>query len=460
MLYHNRAFFRWRCPRSVPIPSILYVRVRLVLEYFGPRLDETTNAPLFNAKAWTSASNLLTDILDGLASDPPGVVLYLPVLDADGNPKVDHRGLPLFWNHRGTTATENAHKTLNATSRGHVAGVRGSVASHRMRRRRNNGSTSEMHRAHYPRLGHFDTQAAEKLQSLVWSNHGIDLYPGLPSITEYSDTLERFDCVPLHSEQLGAAVTAIVGRLQLDDDEQQLVDDGKKTRLQVVQARMSEELTTVAAWIGLPLPFVPVHTRAERSLFSRFMTSSDEPDYDEMALRWCGSVDARDILPKLPNHLRTYYNVWARNKRARDASERAKKGVDALKALNETTKALVAACLGELADAPVAATANQQLRPAPEQARAPSMIPQVVGGVVVGPQAAVLAQAAGSDERKGKGRSEDKKKRGSRHCKLCGRPSKGAAETYHGGTTRPDLLEKNGIDPSCQWLHPDGKSKK
>ena len=50
-------------------------------------------------------------------------------------------------------------------------------------------------------------------------------------------------------------------------------------------------------------------------------------------------------VPKLPNHLRTYYNVWARNKRARDASERAKKGVDALKALNETTKALVAACL-------------------------------------------------------------------------------------------------------------------
>ena len=44
-------------------------------------------------------------------------------------------------------------------------------------------------------------------------------------------------------------------------------------------------------------------------------------------------------VPKLPNHLRTYYNVWARNKRARDASERAKKGVDALKALNETTKA-------------------------------------------------------------------------------------------------------------------------
>ena len=118
-------------------------------------------------------------------------------------------------------------------------------------------------------------------------------------------------------------------------------------------------------------------------------------------------------VPKLPNHLRTYYNVWARNKRARDASERAKKGVDALKALNETTKALVAACLGELADAPVAATANQQLRPAPEQARAPSMIPQVVGGVVVGPQGAVLAQAAGSDERKGKGRSEEKKKRGS-----------------------------------------------
>ena len=77
-------------------------------------------------------------------------------------------------------------------------------------------------------------------------------------------------------------------------------------------------------------------------------------------------------------------------------------------------------------------------------------------------QAKVAAEkvVAGGDERKGNGRSEDKKKRNSRHCRRCGRPYKGAAETCHGGTTRPDLLKKNGIDPSCQWLHPDGKSKK
>lgn len=60
-------------------------------------------------------------------------------------------------------------------------------------------------------------------------------------------------------------------------------------------------------------------------------------DFDEhkMALKWCERVDGDTIFPKLPVHLRTYYEKWERNERIREAVDKAKSATDKLKELNE-----------------------------------------------------------------------------------------------------------------------------
>ena len=40
-------------------------------------------------------------------------------------------------------------------------------------------------------------------------NHGVELLPGLPDATEYIDTAEWLDMVPLHDTELGKAVEGI-----------------------------------------------------------------------------------------------------------------------------------------------------------------------------------------------------------------------------------------------------------
>ena len=91
----------------------------------------------------------------------------------------------------------------------------------------------------------------------------------------------------------------------------------------------------------LPLPLVPVHTRAERRLFNKMMGKTTEavPNFKQMALTWCSSVDGRDVYPKHETHLRLYFAQWERNSRARKATEQAAKGVAALKKFNAASPA-------------------------------------------------------------------------------------------------------------------------
>ena len=106
-------YFRERVPRYAPRGLLLHARVKAVFETFGDLKDLETGLPLFNQRAWDTATNILSEIGDGHGSDPPGVSFYTNKLDPrTGRPMVDADGLFLYKSLRGTNAVERFHRKL------------------------------------------------------------------------------------------------------------------------------------------------------------------------------------------------------------------------------------------------------------------------------------------------------------------------------------------------------------
>ena len=116
-----------RCKRVVPPPEELYPAVKEVYTNYGSLLDSATNKPLFNARAWKDASNVLKAIKAGLLSDPPGIALYYQI-GVDKN----HGNLPLYRCARGTNSAEGG---VHHSGRRHlpISGVSACHASARLR---------------------------------------------------------------------------------------------------------------------------------------------------------------------------------------------------------------------------------------------------------------------------------------------------------------------------------------
>jgi hypothetical protein len=63
---------------------------------------------------------------------------------------------------------------------------------------------------------------------------------------------------------------------------------------------------------GTQLPYLPVHTRKEKALFSRLATEGLK-DWDEVARKWSASVDGVLVFPKIPAQLRIYFKKWEKS---------------------------------------------------------------------------------------------------------------------------------------------------
>ena len=193
--------------------------------------------------------NVLEDILDGLASDPPGHVSRLTSLCScpcrisipqhyvnthvynvisnytsascqlptrlavslninlsDPRPRMiaqqfyfertDSRGKPLRgeWGeqlidcNRGTNDTENTHRQIITTFGTWCTGVSMSDPLMAERRHRQNSAVSELRRLGFPKLGHVDTWLIDKLQILVFENHGLEVYPNWSNTGDFLET--------------------------------------------------------------------------------------------------------------------------------------------------------------------------------------------------------------------------------------------------------------------------------
>jgi hypothetical protein len=151
--------------------------------------------PLFNARAWRKANNVLKEILLGYYSDPPGFSFYTNRLDKQGEPMVDQFRLALLNCNRGTNDVEAIHKQLVALYGTWCTGVEMSDALLSDRRHRYNQKINERKRLGFPKFGRYDTWKIDALQLLVERNHDVLLYPEWSNASDYKETAESFGTV-------------------------------------------------------------------------------------------------------------------------------------------------------------------------------------------------------------------------------------------------------------------------
>jgi len=412
-MYFDMQYFRARVPRVILAPSKLYRRVRAVFELYGNKVDAKSKAPLFNQRAWGRAKNVLSDILAGLVSDPPGFTFYTRKLDVQGRPAADTDGIPLIECLRGTNRTESFHKQFIETFGGWSTGVEMADYLLAERRHRHNKHASERRRLGFPKIGHSDTWLIDELQLLVERNHGVLLYPDWSNTSDYQTTPESFGTVSLHSPALGAAI-------------QQIDVDWSLVKLTPDQKYLCSAMNT-------KLPLLPVHGFAEHKVFEQLILKMQSPiNFDTMAIDWCSSINGVDVFPKLSVYLRTFHHQWLRNQRVRVAVEKAASGEAKLQALNvKTMTDHVTAQRGSLA--PPLSMLPAAVAAAP-QWRVPVAIPGVmsqpvlpvmplppmkVAGMTIGRFASPNMATPVSNKRKPGSRGPCKTKRKPPTCRRC-----------------------------------------
>ncbi len=110
--YFDISWFCERVPRRVLLPSKLYPRVRVVYELYKSKVDSKTKMPLFGKTVWIKAKNVLKDIIEGYASNPPGYSFYTQCPDNKGELAFDSLGIALINCNHGTNDTECVHKQI------------------------------------------------------------------------------------------------------------------------------------------------------------------------------------------------------------------------------------------------------------------------------------------------------------------------------------------------------------
>ena len=317
--YFNKRLFCDCVDRHCPAPSILYWRVRAVFVAYGNIIDSKSKEPLFNARAWQKADNLLKEILEGYYSDPPGINLYTTRLRSDGSVMRNKYGMEMIECSRGTNRTEGYHKNITTTFGTWNAGIEMSDCLLREKRNQHNHNVAVARRPGYPKTGHSDTWLDEEYQGLVEKNHGVHIYPGLCNTSDYKQTNESFDTIPLQTKRLNDAVTARFNKL------------GK------LNLPLTPDQRYLCKAMGSHLPFLPFSGEKEFKAYAKFVNESDYPKDDcEAAIQWCEKyVDGIDILPKLPSHLRIHRDRWDRNQWVKECVERISATNARLDELNE-----------------------------------------------------------------------------------------------------------------------------
>jgi hypothetical protein len=254
-----------------------------VYALFGEQIDSQTKQPLFNVAGWKKAKNVLGEIIEGYASDPPGLDLYHYKLDSAGNPKYNSIGMPLLHCLRGTNITECHHKQMLMSIGTWATGIEMSDAIRTEHRHRYNHRMCINRRAGYPSFGHYDTWMMDALQKLVFENHNTLLYPNWSSTLDIAATEEEFGTTPLHDSDLTKKI------------QERTFDRNILT---------AEELY-LADCQGVQIPFTPVTKTAEKQLFTQLMSDTPgAPDFERIAMAFAEKADGKTIMPKHPVYLR------------------------------------------------------------------------------------------------------------------------------------------------------------
>ena len=156
VMVFNFRYIALRVKRIIPPPKLLHSCVKAVFDFFGLKLDPTTNQALFNEKAWKKSKLVLESILKGSFSDPIGMNWYVPKTDDYGKPMKDKDGLTLYCSLRGTSIAESMHQNLTRSFGHTISGPENSDCLLALIRHAHNWSASERNRPDFPLVGHYD----------------------------------------------------------------------------------------------------------------------------------------------------------------------------------------------------------------------------------------------------------------------------------------------------------------
>ena len=468
-MYFNSKFFRACVPRRMLPPKQLYWRVRAVFVTYGGKRDAKSNKPLFNDRAWTKANNILTEILAGYYSDPPGYSFYSIKTKPNGEADTNKYGMVLYDCDRSTSGTEAKHKQYVGVVGTWNMGVEMSDCVMGEHRHRSNHRQAERRRQGFPKIGHSDTWLVDGIQNLVLVNHGTLLYPNWSNASDFRDTEESFGTVALHNRPLQDAVETAYKRIQ--EKEEAAIKEAvrnnadeekrKKAIAAIPRMKLTSDQKYIADAMGVPMPFLPFHGEKEHKERARFLLDPTTPkDDDARAVAWCKLLDGIDIMPKLPVHFRNAAKQVERNERVKSAVRKARDASALLSALNSATLQPTEAEVNESASANDGTAAPAQivtqsegwalprqhrsLQPPAPAARA-EVPNQVVGGTNIGQSNSHLPQVL----RKQGQRGSDATQRAPRTCKSCKKGGGNMFATCPGRTSR-------GV---CQYYNKDGQPK-
>jgi hypothetical protein len=130
-------------------------------------------------------------------------------INHNSGPKKNAYGLTLLDCNRGKNDAEAKHTQSVALYRTRCMGVEMSDALLSEIYHWGNIRVNERKTLGYPQIGYYDTWKIDLLQLLVDKKHGDLLYPYWSNASDLKETLESFDTIALHSEELHEALLQV-----------------------------------------------------------------------------------------------------------------------------------------------------------------------------------------------------------------------------------------------------------
>ena len=294
--------------RRVPLPDILYYRMKSVFDFFKDKKDSTTGVKLFNEKNKLKFNNMILTVKRGYASDPPHMSMYVRKTDMYGRYIVDCDGLYLYRSLRGTSNLESLHQYLT-TSFGHtVAGPWYSDILLTIVRHQYNWRMSRKNRPNFPQLMHYEGGLLDRINTLYEALFGYPKHRYWKSFNESLPVLSAYGIVGVNAQTASVV-------MPLEHEVKHL----RKNRMLYYLGSRQKSI----------LPFLPIRGVNERQLVHAKLNElvqnkqslSNISVFENLQNNWNAyevSVE-RKIYPKLACHFIRYVKSWRKNQDRRDA---------------------------------------------------------------------------------------------------------------------------------------------
>jgi hypothetical protein len=269
-------FISKRIRRVIPPPVQLRDRIMDVYNLFKDKVDSSGQS-LFNKANEKIMRNLLFHVDKGCYSDPPGSLelLYEKI-------GIDKGGFTLWRSLRGTNCVESLHQKIISCFSSSDASPSLADSLLAVLRHRVNSRAAVRWKGEY-NCGHFEQHLVELIQDAGLELFGEVLHPTFSSTRDRIHVQESFGII-----NIGERHASIVELLPSFEE----VDIRNK------------ELLSLRSKIGIPIPFLPMHTSEEHELFRSCML--DKKSLHEIIDEFAKKSDGQRIFPKVIGHLEKY----------------------------------------------------------------------------------------------------------------------------------------------------------